>query len=75
MVWIIIGYSLVTGSILLNHGVGDIFGRVRLYTLGFIVFTVGSGLCSISQSGEQLIVFRIVQAVGATFFFQIVLQF
>lgn len=70
MVWIIIGYSLVTGSILLNLGrLGDIFGRVNLYTLGFIVFTVGSGLCSISQSGEQLIVFRIVQAVGAAFLF------
>lgn len=70
MVWIIIGYSLVTGSILLNLGrLGDIFGRVKLYTLGFIIFTIGSGLCSISQSGEQLVVLRIVQAVGAALLF------
>ena len=70
MVWIIIGYSLVTASILLNFGrLGDIFGRVRLYTLGFVIFTFGSGLCSVSQSGEQLVVFRIVQAIGAAFIF------
>jgi EmrB/QacA subfamily drug resistance transporter len=70
MVWIIIGYSLVTASILLNFGrLGDIFGRVRLYTLGFIIFTFGSALCSVSQSGEQLVVFRIVQAIGAAFIF------
>ena len=70
MVWIIIGYSLVTASILLNFGrLGDIFGRVKLYTLGFIIFTFGSALCSVSQSGEQLVVFRIIQAVGAAFLF------
>ena len=70
MVWIVIGYSLVTASILLNFGrLADIFGRVKLYTLGFIIFTVGSALCSISQTGEQLVVFRIFQAVGAAFLF------
>jgi len=70
MVWIIIGYSLVTASVLMNFGrLGDIFGRVKLYTLGFIIFTFGSGLCSVSQSGEQLVVFRIVQALGAAFIF------
>lgn len=70
MVWIIIGYSVVTASILLNFGrLADIFGRVKLYTLGFIIFTFGSALCSISQSGEELVVFRIVQAVGAAFLF------
>ena len=68
MVWIIIGYSLVIASLLLNFGrLADIFGRVRLFTLGFIIFTFGSGLCSISQSGEQLVIFRIVQAIGAAF--------
>ena len=70
MAWVIIGYSLVTASILLNFGrLGDIFGRVKLYTLGFIIFTFGSALCSISQSGEQLVGFRIIQAVGAAFLF------
>jgi EmrB/QacA subfamily drug resistance transporter len=70
MVWIVIGYSLVTASILLNFGrLADIFGRIKLYTLGFVIFTLGSALCSISQTGEQLVVFRIFQAVGAAFLF------
>jgi EmrB/QacA subfamily drug resistance transporter len=70
MAWIIIGYTLVTSSVLLNFGrLADMFGRVKLYTLGFIIFTFGSGLCSLSQTGEQLVVFRIVQAVGAAFIF------
>ena len=70
MVWIVIGYSLVTASILLNFGrLSDIFGRTKLYTLGFAIFTLGSALCSFSETGEQLIIFRIIQAVGAAFIF------
>ena len=45
------------------------FGRVKLYNMGFALFTLGSGLCSISQTGEQLILFRIIQALGAAFLF------
>lgn len=70
MVWIVIGYSLVTASILLNFGrLSDIFGRSKLYTLGFAIFTFGSALCSFSETGEQLIIFRIIQAIGAAFIF------
>ncbi|MBA2267139.1 MAG: MFS transporter, partial [Nitrosopumilus sp.] len=42
---------------------------VKLYNLGFALFTFGSGLCCVSQTGEQLIVFRIIQALGAAFIF------
>jgi len=70
LIWILIGYQLVTASVLINFGrLADIFGRVKLYNLGFAVFTVGSGLCSLSQTGTELICFRIVQAVGAGFLF------
>ena len=70
MVWIVLSYTLVTASILLNFGrLADMFGRVKLYTLGFMIFTVGSALCSLSQTGEQLVLFRIVQSVGAAFLF------
>ena len=70
MVWIVIGYSLVTASILLNFGrLADIFGRVRLIHIGIYYIHVGSALCSISQTGEQLVIFRIFQAVGAAFIF------
>ncbi len=36
-----------------------------MYNLGFVVFTVGSALCGISQSATQLILFRLVQGAGA----------
>lgn len=70
LVWIAIGYWVVTASVLLTFGrLADMFGRVKLYNLGFALFTIGSGLCCVSQTGEQLIVFRIIQAFGAAFIF------
>jgi EmrB/QacA subfamily drug resistance transporter len=70
LVWIAIGYWVVTASMLLTFGrLADMFGRVKLYNLGFALFTIGSGLCCVSQNGEQLIVFRIIQAFGAAFIF------
>ncbi len=70
LVWIAIGYWVVTASVLLTFGrLADMLGRVRLYNLGFALFTIGSALCCISQTGEQLITFRIIQALGAAFLF------
>jgi EmrB/QacA subfamily drug resistance transporter len=70
LVWIVLGYWLVTASILLNLGrLSDMFGRVKLYNIGFITFTVGSALCSLSQTGEQLLLFRVIQSLGAAFLF------
>jgi len=70
LVWIAIGYWVITASMLLTFGrLADMFGRVKLYNLGFALFTIGSGLCCVSQTGEQLIVFRIIQAFGAAFIF------
>ena len=43
----------------------DLYGRVRLYNLGFAVFTVGSLLCALSGNGIQLVIFRFVQGAGA----------
>ena len=45
------------------------FGRVRLYNLGFAIFTIGSTLCRLSQSGLELVLFRMVQATGSAFLF------
>lgn len=65
-VWILMGYMLVICTILLTIGrFGDIFGRVKMYKAGFAVFTIGSGLCSISFDGTALVLFRLAQAVGA----------
>ena len=70
LVWIAIGYWVITASMLLTFGrLADMFGRVKLYNLGFALFTIGSGFCCVSQTGEQLIVFRIIQAFGAAFIF------
>ncbi|MCI4363754.1 MAG: MFS transporter, partial [Thermoplasmata archaeon] len=70
LLWILIGYQLVTATILVSFGrLADMFGRVRLYTVGFALFTAGSALCSLSQTGSELIGFRTVQAVGAAFLF------
>jgi EmrB/QacA subfamily drug resistance transporter len=70
LLWILIGYSLLTAVVLVNFGrLSDMFGRVRLYVLGFAVFTVGSLLCGFSGTGLELVIFRLVQAVGAGFLF------
>jgi MFS family permease len=42
----------------------DIFGRVKIYNLSFLIFTAGSALCVFAQTGDQLIIFRIFQGVG-----------
>src|SRR2546428_812673 len=69
-IWIILGYVLVTASLLLTIGrLADLYGRVRLYNLGFAVFTIGSGLCSLSPNGQSLVLFRLVQGIGAGLLF------
>jgi EmrB/QacA subfamily drug resistance transporter len=70
LLWVLLGYSLLTAVILLNFGrLSDMFGRVRLYVLGFAIFTAGSLLCGLSLTGLELVGFRLVQAVGAGFLF------
>ena len=61
---------MVNGSLLVNFGrLSDMFGRVRLYTFGFALFTVASALSSLAQTGEQFIAFRLLQGVGSAFLF------
>ncbi len=75
LLWILFGYSVVTATLLVTFGrISDIFGRVKLYNLGFAIFTVGSTLCYVTpNTGDmgaiELISFRIVQGVGAAFLF------
>ncbi|MDG6965548.1 MAG: MFS transporter, partial [Nitrososphaerota archaeon] len=69
-VWIIMGYVLVTASLLMTFGrLSDIFGRVKLYILGFALFTIGSALCSIAPNGLSLVAFRLVQGAGGALIF------
>jgi len=70
LLWMIIGYLLVQAVLVVTLGrLGDMFGRVKIYNLGFVVFTIASILLSvdplIGASGAMwLIGFRIVQAFG-----------
>jgi EmrB/QacA subfamily drug resistance transporter len=68
--WIIMGYTLITASFLLTFGrLADLFGRVKLYNLGFAIFTVGSALCSIAPNGISLVIFRLIQGAGGALIF------
>jgi MFS family permease len=63
-VWIITGYGLMIAvSLSIVGRLGDLLGRVRLYNLGFVVFTVGSLLCALSRDGGQLVIFRFFQGM------------
>ena len=69
-VWIITGYTLMMTILPVMLGrLADLYGRVRLYNLGFAIFTIGSLLCAISRTGEQLIIFRFLQGLGAALLF------
>ena len=66
LIWITQSYVLATTVTLLLIGrLADIFGRTRIFTAGFAIFTIGSGLTSLGQNPFQVIVFRAVQGIGA----------
>lgn len=70
LIWVLVGYQLIVAAVLVNFGrLSDMFGRVRLYTLGFAIFTGASALCSLSQTGIELVAFRLVQGLGAALLF------
>jgi len=75
LLWVLLGFNVATTVFLVTFGrLSDIFGRVKLYNVGFFIFTIGSILCSITWStgtaGEiELIIFRIVQGIGGAFLF------
>jgi EmrB/QacA subfamily drug resistance transporter len=75
LLWILFGYSLVTSVLLVSFGrISDMFGRVRLFNLGFVIFTVGSLLCAVTPNtgdlgASELIAFRIIQGIGGAFLF------
>ncbi len=65
-IWIITGYTLMMTILLVLLGrLADLYGRVRLYNLGFAIFTIGSLFCALSRNGAELIAFRFLQGAGA----------
>ncbi len=64
--WVILGYLLGLTALMLSVGrLADIRGKKPLYITGFVIFTIGSVLCGLSLTIYTLILFRIVQSIGA----------
>lgn len=75
LLWLLQGYMLVTAVLVISLGrIGDIFGRVRIYNLGFLVFSIASILLALDPyhggSGALwLVIWRLVQGVGGAMLF------
>lgn len=64
--WVVLAYLLTVATLLLSVGrLADMKGKKRIYTVGFVVFTVGSVLCGLSPTIAWLIGARVLQAGGA----------
>jgi EmrB/QacA subfamily drug resistance transporter len=63
--WALLSYQLSNIGLSIVFGrLSDLWGREKVFALGFLVFTASSLLCGLSQSLIQLILFRFVQGVG-----------
>ncbi len=73
LLWMLLSFMVVMAVLVVSLGrVGDIFGRVRMYNLGFAIFTLGSILLSVtwlegSAGALWMIIMRVVQGIGAAF--------
>jgi EmrB/QacA subfamily drug resistance transporter len=65
VIWVIISYLLVITILATQVGrLGDMFGRVRMYETGFLIFIIGSALCALSFSAATIVAFRVLQGIG-----------
>jgi MFS family permease len=70
LLWMLMGYLVVTAVLVVTLGrIGDILGRVRMYNLGFLIFTVASAGLSLTpwtggQGAMWLIIGRVIQGIG-----------
>ncbi len=75
MLWMLMGYTVVTAVLLVTLGrLSDMFGRVKLYNLGFAIFTIASILCFFTPNNGGtgltiMIIFRLLQGIGSGFLF------
>mgnify|MGYP001772522717 CR=1 FL=1 len=70
LIWLILGYMVVTSSLVVTFGrISDLKGRARLYSIGFLIFAISSGLiAAIPNYGNtavlEMIILRLFQGVG-----------
>ncbi len=73
LLWMILGFLVVSSVLIVSLGrLGDMFGRVRMYNLGFLIYTLASLILTVNwmtgrAGATYLIAFRIVQGIGAAF--------
>jgi MFS family permease len=73
LLWMILGFLVVSSVLIVSLGrLGDMFGRVRMYNLGFVIYTAASLMLTVDwmtgrAGATYLIAFRVVQGVGAAF--------
>ncbi len=75
LLWMLTGYILVTAVLVVSFGrLGDLYGRVRIYNLGFVIFTISAVFLVFDpatggQGALWLIGWRVVQAIGGSMLF------
>jgi len=75
LLWMMMGFMVVTAVLVVSFGrLGDMFGRVRMFNMGFAIFSVFSILLSVSwmqgtAAGWYLIIMRILQGIGGAMLF------
>lgn len=77
LLWLLLGYIIMSSVVVVSIGrLSDIFGRVRLYNLGFAIFAIGSTLLYVvsyvftgTTAVMMLIIFRLIQGFGGGFLF------
>jgi MFS family permease len=73
LLWMVLGYLIVSSVLIVSLGrLGDMFGRVRIYNLGFVIYTAASLALTVdwmtgAAGATYLIVFRLVQGIGGAF--------
>src|SRR6202451_1610055 len=75
LLWVFMGFLVVSAVLVVSFGrLGDMFGRVRMYTLGFAIFSVASIFLTVTwmhgaDGALWLIIWRVVQGIGGAFLF------
>ena len=63
--WVLNSYLLMLAALIIVGGsLGDKLGRVKIFKLGILIFTVGSVLCGLAPTISSLIIFRTIQGAG-----------
>jgi len=70
LVWVILAYMIASTVLVLTFGrLSDVFGRKKAYAAGFLIFSLASLGAGFASGGTDLIVWRIVQGIGAALIF------